>query len=530
MRKQRRATAAVTVAVLALVGLLSGCGGSGGSGTNQQPLKPVANSGSGPMKDGGTLVYGQTAGVSQLDPNVISSGAQTMLQTLLWNGLTKINPDSSVGPDLATSWESTPDYLHWTFHLHPGVTYHNGRAFTATDAAQNIERVLDPTTGSQTRPRIEMISSVRATDPNTLAIDLKTPNPQLPLALVNVKMTDVPDIANVSKDANGTGPYQLKSFTPDQTVDLVRNEHYFGTKPHFDEIKVVRYADATAAETALRSGAINVLWSVSPTSAAGLATDGRKLLAATDPASAFVWELDTTSPPFNNPKARLALSYAADRVSMMQAGYAGFGVVSKSDEIVSPSNKYYNKKLPTDAYDLNKAKQLFAEAGIHSGDTLTYWTTSGSYTEWTTMGEILQQSLGQIGIKLNIQANEIATWSAKSYPKGKKYPGLIFANYISLAPPLPNTYPLEWFSSSGTCECNWVPPAKYDADEQTIEQQGDGPARTAAFDEMQQILHDQAPVIVVGNTSFLSVTGANVRGVWVESEGTLHLEDAGFAA
>ncbi len=526
---RRRATAAGSVAVLALVGLLSGCG-AGGTSTNQAPLKPAANSGSGAMKDGGTLVYGQTAGVSQLDPNVISSGAQTMLQTLLWNGLTKIAPDNGAGPDLATSWESTQDYLHWTFHLHQGVTYHNGRAFTATDAVRNIERVLSPTTGSQTRPRIEMIDSVRATDPNTLAIDLKTPNPQLPLALVNVKMTDVPDIANVSKDANGTGPYELRAFTPDQTVDLVRNDHYFGAKPHFDEIKVVRYADSTAAETALRSGSINVLWSVSPTSAAGLATDGRKLLAAPDPASAFVWELDTTSPPFDNPKARRALSYAADRDSMMQAGYAGFGVANKADEIVSPSNRYYNGKLPTDAYDLNKAKQLFAEAGIHSGDTLTYWTTSGSYTEWTTMGEILQQSLGQIGIKLDIKANEIATWSARTYPKGKKYPGLIAANYISLAPPLPNTYPLEWFSSSGTCECNWAPPARYDTDEQTIEQQGDGPTRTAAFDEMQQILHDQAPVIVIGNTSFLSVVGGDVRGVWVEGEGTLHLEDAGFAA
>jgi peptide/nickel transport system substrate-binding protein len=343
-------------------------------------------------------------------------------------------------------------------------------------------------------------------------------------------MSDVPDIANVSRDANGTGPYVLKAFTPDQTVDLVRNDHYFGAKPHFDEIKVVRYADATAAETALRSGNLNVLWSVAPTSAAGLATNGRVLLAATDPAGAFVWEVDTTSPPFNNPKARLALSYAADRGSMMQAGYAGVGVANKSDTIVSPSNKFYNKKLPTDGYDINKAKELFAQAGVHSGDTLTYWTTSGTYAEWTTMGEILQQSLGQIGIKLDIKANELATWSAKNYPKGKKYPGLIAANYISLAPPLPNTYPLEWFSSNGTCECNWVPPARYDADEATIEQQGDTPARTAAFDEMQQILHDQAPVIVIGNTSFLSVVGGNVHGAWVEGEGTLHLEDAGFAA
>lgn len=506
---------------------VSACGGSSSGGG--QPLKPVPDSGFGPMSDGGTLTYGQTTGISQLDPNIISSGAQTMLQTLLWNGLTKIKEDSTVGSDLADSWTSTPDYLHWTFRLHPGVTYHNGRPFTATDAVQNIRRVLDPATGSQTRPRIEAINSVRATDPNTLAIDLSSPNPQLPLALVNVKMSDVGGIAQVNSDANGTGPYKLKAFTPNQTVDLVRNEHYWGSKPHFSEIKVVRYADSTAAETAFRSGNLDVLWSVSPTSAGDLATSGRKLLTATDPASAFVWELDTTSPPFDNPKARQALSYAADRDSMMQAGYAGIGAANKANEIVSPNNKYYDMSLPRDDYDLNKAKQLFAEAGVKSGDTLTYWTTAGSYAEWTTMGQILQNSLQEIGLKLDIKANEVSTWSAKFYPRGKKYPGIIAANYISLAPPLPNSYPLEWFSGKGTCECNFHAPVAYDNDESLIDSQSDTPQRTNAFQRMQRMLHDQSPIVVIGNTAFLSVVQPNLRGAWVESEGTLHLEEAGFA-
>ncbi|GAB3511467.1 ABC transporter substrate-binding protein [Amycolatopsis cihanbeyliensis] len=511
---------------LALVATSAGCD----SGAPTEPaVSPTAQAEQGPVAEGGTLVFGQTSGVAQLDPNTIASAAQTQLQTLLWNGLTTWAPDNTAQPDLAESWQHSPDFTSWTFNLRSGVQYHNGKPFTAAEAKKNFERVLDPEVPAQVATKIDMVSRVTAENDTTLVLELERPNPQLPAAIVDVKMSDVDDIANVDRNGNGTGPYELRAFVPDQTVELVRNEDYWGERPHLDEVTIVRYADATAAQTAMRSGEVDVLAAVAPDSAAGLATEGRQLLTAEEPASYVVWELDTTSPPFDNPVARQALSYAADRESMMDAGYAGYGIATPANVVVNPNNEHYEQGLPAHQFDLDKAKELFAEAGVTEGSTLTFWTKSGSDPEWTTIGEILQQDLAKIGITLDIQTAETSTWSAKFYPQGKRYPGTLAANYLSFTP-LPGSYSLAWFADQGTCECNWSAPAEYNQAVATIESSAEGPELDTAITTAQRILNRESPIIVVGSTAFLSVAQQNVRGLWVQAEGTVHLEEAGFAA
>lgn len=173
---------------------------------------------------------------------------------------------------------------------------------------------------------------------------------------------------------------------------------------------------------------------------------------------------------------------------------------------------------------------MFAEAGVTEGSTLSFWAVAGNYQEWTTVGQILQQDLAKIGIKLEIQTNEVSTWSAKFYPKGKSYPNLLAANYLSFTPP-PDSYPLAWFEGTkGTCECNWVAPPEYDQAIAAIESAGEGPERETAFKDAQRILNRENPVVFIGSTAFLSVAQPQVRGLWVQAEGTLHLEEAGFAA
>ncbi|WP_165777535.1 ABC transporter substrate-binding protein [Amycolatopsis antarctica] len=528
MGARRRGLGALSIAI-ALITVTAACGGDGEDSAGPE-VEASASSGDGPVKEGGTLVYGQTAGVSQLDPNTIASGAQTQLQTLLWNGLTKWAPDNTAQPDLAENWANSPDFRQWTFTLRAGVKYHNGKPFTAAEAKKNFDRVRDPNVPAQVATKIDMVREVTAPDERTLVFDLDTPNPQLPSSIIDVKMSDVDDIASVDANGNGTGPYRLTSFVPDQTVELARNDAYWGERPKLDGLKIVRYADATAAQTAMRSGDVDVLWSVAPDSVGNLAADGRQLLTAAEPASYVVWELDTTSAPFDNPKAREALSYAANRQSIMDAAYAGYGQATPGNVAVNPGNPHYNTTLPAQEYNLDKAKQLFAEAGVTEGSTLTFWTVAGNYPEWTTAGQILQEDLKKIGINLDIQGNEVSTWSTRFYPKGKQFGNMIVANYVSFTP-LPDSYALSWFAADkGTCECNWAAPPEYDEAIATIESTGPGPVRDEAFATAQEVLNRENPIVVVGSAAFLSVAQPDIRGLWVQSEGTLHLEEAGFAA
>lgn len=520
----RRTSIMRVVAVASAVALLAGaCSKSAentssgnSSTTNQAEIVP-----------GGTFTFGQTSGVTQLDPNIIGLSAETQLLTLLWNGMTKWGSDGSTQPDLATKWEVSADGLQWTFTLRGGVKFHDGKAFTAADVKKNIERVLDPKVPSQARVKIAAITKVTAKDDTTVVIDTKTPTPGLPTALIDVKMTDIDNLADINKTANGTGPYKLTSFVPGQSVDLVRNDAYWGGTPNFEAVKIVRYADATAAQTAASSGALSLLANVPSDAIDSLSSGGLQVLQATDPAGAAVFEVDTTSKPFSDVRARQALSYATDRQSMLDAAYAGRGVLNEGNAIVSPKNKYYNAALSKYTFDLDKAKDLFAQAGVTSGSKLTFWAIAGSYPEFVTMGQILQRDLAKIGITLDIKTSEVSTWAAKFYPNGKSYPNMIVPNSLSF-PPAPVTYSTAWFSATGSCECNWKGTQAYNDAMAVVESSADQAKVTEAFATIQQILGQEAPITVVLNAAPISVAQAKVAGAWVQSDGSVHIEDAGF--
>jgi peptide/nickel transport system substrate-binding protein len=508
----QRVRAFTGIIVAATLGL-SGCSG----GSAKEP---------GAAKAGGTITYGVAGGgLTQLDPNKVASAALLPLTSLLYDGLTTYGPDMTVKPALATSWSASDDQKTWTFKLRTGVKFHDGREFTADDAVKNIERVLDPKTGSQAKARLSMVTEVTAEDPATLKIKLDKPNALLPMALIQVKMSDVPTIADVNKNANGTGPYKLKAFVPDDHVDLVRNDAYWGPRGKLDGIKVVNAADPTAAITSLRNKELDVVWNVPPLDATELRADPElSLLKPVTFSGSVMWEVDTTSAPFKDVRARQALAYALNRAQLLTAGYDGNGVAADANGILNPKQPGYAATQQRYDQDLNKAKQLFTEAGVKPGTKLVFWTTAGRNPQWVTMAEILQQDLAKIGLQLDIQKNEVSTWLQKFFPAGKKYPGTIVANYLSS--PVEPSQQLNFFKT-GICECNW---SDKDYDELLAKAVGtaDEAERTELYGRLQQILNEQVPVIVPLKTTQLTVVQKRLTGAWVQSDGTVHLEGAGL--
>jgi peptide/nickel transport system substrate-binding protein len=506
------AAALVGAGALTLAACSSGTTGSGNAAS------------SGTTKANAVLTVGETSAITQLDPNTSGLAAEDVTFSLLWNGLTKYAANGSVVPDLATSWSSSSNGLTWTFHLRSGIKYFNGQTFTATDAVQNINRVLDPANASQWRTNISMITKAVATNATTLTLTLSSANAQLPTSLIPVKMTYVPDIANVNKDPDGTGPYMLKSFVPNQSVDLVANPHYWGGKPSLSQIRILNYPDVTAAETALKNGTLDALWGPPQTAVPSLKAAGLQIVQSPDPGGLNVFEVDNQAAPFNNPAARQALAYATDRVAMVKAGLDNYGLVNATQTPVSTNNPFHDKSLTNYGYNLAKAKQLFAQAGVTSGSTLTYWTLAGN-TMMAIEGQVLQQSLAQIGIKLVIQSSEVSTWAAEFYPYGKTYPAMIVSNDLSFQP-APQTFSSQWFSSTGTCECNWHAPASYNAAVAGLEAAKTTAAQAKDLDLIQQTLNQQSPIVVVADSSSVTVAQPSVKGLWEAADGTLHLEDA----
>ncbi|MFD2775301.1 ABC transporter substrate-binding protein, partial [Leucobacter albus] len=354
---------------------------------------------------------------------------------------------------------------------------------------------------------------------------LDQPTATFPAGIVWVKVMDMDELDQIDKNPIGTGPYTVKAFTPDNSVTLVRNDAYFGEAPALEEIVIEKAAESTAAVTGLRSGDIDVLWSVPQGDVAQFEGDSAISLVRPDNPSQWPsWEMDTTSAPFNDVRARQALAYSIDREAVLAAAYADQGKLAPTNNALGENNAWFGGELEDYSYDLDKAKALFAEAGVTEGSTLTWWGVAGQYPEWNTSAEILQASLKEIGITLKIENNDIGTWVEKFYPAGKSYPATIVPNFQS-TPPEP-AYSLNFYLE-GRCECNWVNPdfqAAFDA----AVGEPDEAARKAKWGEVQTIINREVPLIVPIQATVVTATASALDGVWVEGGGQLHLENASF--
>ena len=471
----------------------------------------------------GKITYGIAgAGITALDPNTIAFAGQAPLQTALYNGLTKYNKAMQAVPDLALSWKSSKDLMHWTFTLRRDARYANGRQFTSADARANLLRVLDPAVASQAQGNIADIRSVHTNGPYGLTIRLGHPSALLPTALVDVKMSDTTDLSSLNKTGNGTGPYKVANFVPGQNLTLVPNTHYFGGTPCLQEIDFIREPDTTAMVTDFKSGKLSMVWQVPPVDIPAVKSSSTAFLTPIGISSAHVWEVDTTSAPFNDVRARQALSYAIDRKTMVQAAFFGLATPSYANEVISQTSPFYDKTLKPYTFNLAKAKQLFDAAGVKPGTTFTFWALAGRRDEWITMAQILQQDLKQIGLNLNIVRSDVSTWLSKFYPAGKSYPGYIIGNYFSLPP-----NPSYGFSQIqyGSCECNWKN-ATFEALAQKAVGIPDVVARSKIYNQMQGIESSQSPVMVIAHQTNIVAYVKGITGAWEDAQGNVHLEAA----
>lgn len=511
MFKRKAIAAGAFAAVLLLV---AGCtGGTEPQGNGDTPSA------------GGSITVAAADGIPQLNPAIRTFAWEEVLFPLLWNGLTKTDPSGEIVPDLAESWTSTDDQQTWTFTLRDGVTFSNGTPVTAEAVVSSFEYYLHPDTATQEANKISMVSNVEAVDELTVKFTLDQPVATFPAGIVWVKVLDTTSLDTIDREPIGTGPYVVSKFTPDDSVTLVPNESYFGEAPALEEIVIVKAAESTSAVTGLRSGDIDVLWSVPAGDVVQFENDDAvTIVRPANPSQWPSWEMDATSAPFNDVRARQALAYATDRETILEAAYYGQGLVSKTNNALSDNNAWFGGDLIDYSYDLEKAKALFAEAGVNEGDTLIWWGVAGAYPEWNTSGEILQASLREIGINLEIQNNDIGTWVDAFYPAGKSYPNMIVPNFQS-TPPEP-AYSLNFYLP-GRCECNWVDEdflAAFDA----ALAEPDADARKGHWATVQTIINQQVPLIVPFQSTVVTGTNSSLTGIWVEGGGQLHLESASF--
>lgn len=357
-----------------------------------------------------TIVFSNIAETATLDPAIAFSSDGLEFVRNVYEGLLEYVPASTeLRPALAESWEVSEDGLSYTFKLRQGVKYHDGADFNAEAAKIGLDRIKEINQGPASL--MSDISAVEAVDAQTLKITLSRPNvfflgvlPKLALVspqAIEAHKTEADPLAQdfFATNGVGTGPYKFDSWTKGSQIVLVKNTDYWQEwLPNTADRVILRVdADISTALQLLGQGQIDMLGAVGPDdSIAAKDLPGVKLVEQPQ-FQVSILTLNTNNKPLDNPKVREAIKYAFDYQAFADffqgLGETPTGPLPKNAEGADPS-------LPVQKQDLEKAKQLLAEAGYPDGGIkLRYLGLKGlSYEEFA--GTLLQQNLAELGIEL----------------------------------------------------------------------------------------------------------------------------------
>ncbi|WEK06224.1 MAG: ABC transporter substrate-binding protein [Candidatus Devosia phytovorans] len=329
----------------------------------------------------------------------------------VYEALFQLADDGSVNPALVDSYEASEDGLTYTFKLKSGVTFHSGDPLTAADVKYSIERVTAEESKSSRKKSLSTITGIETPDDATVVITLSARSISLPYNLSYVWIVN--DAAtDITAAEDGTGPYALEEWRRGSALALSRFDGYWGDAPSNGEVIYTYFTDATALNNALLTNAVDIITSVqSPDSLAQFS--GNSSFTVTEGASTTkeLLAYNDRVAPFDNVQVRKALARATDKARLLNSIWGDYGTLIGS--FVPPTDPWYVDLTGVDAYDVEGAKALLAEAGYPDGFEFTLDTPD--YDPHPIVAQFLQTEYAKIGVTVNINVITANEWYTKVY-------------------------------------------------------------------------------------------------------------------
>lgn len=456
----------------------------------------------------GTVRVALGTTLSQLDPAKTTIGDEYVYVHLLFNGLSRIDPDMTVKPDLAESWTASDDLKTWTFKLRQGVKFHHGRVMDAEDVVATMKRILDPATGSRARTGLSMVDGISATDPMTVEFKLNIPYAGFAdiFADRNLRIVPKDKLAELSTQPIGTGPFMFKSWSPGDRLELVKNPSYFEAGlPKVDGATLRIIPESAARMAALESGAIDIVWSMPYEAVDKLKTSAT---ARADSVSTPTWDgviLNNDRPPFNDVRVRKALALTIDKEAIVELALFGQGNPTFSP--IPPSHPYFNKAMKFTPPDIAQAKKLLAEAGFPNGFDVPMQVPQ-EREQRVRVGVAVRDMAKAAGIRINVERVPFASYTANVAGKAQMYVDGYFAR------PTIDTAIYPFYHSSGSWNKQlWLyKDVRVDQLLDDARKTNDEAARKVIFGKFQELVEETVPGIIAYSAAHVNGVSKKVDG------------------
>ncbi len=375
-------------------------------------------------KLGGDIVVTYKDDITTLDPAIGYDWVNWSMIKSLYSRLMDYAPGTpNPVPSLAESFTVSPDGLTYTFKLHKGVKFSNGREVVASDVKYSIERAVDPKTQGpgagffgaikgfedETGGKTTTLSGIETPDDSTVIFNLSRPDATflhvLAINFASVVPKEAVEAAagDFGKKPVGSGTFILKDWTIGQQLVFERNKDYFVKGvPYIDSFKVEVGQEPLVALLRLQKGEVDIAGDgIPPAKFLEIknSADGAQMIVDGEQLHTGYITLNTKVKPFDNVEVRQALNMAInkERITRILNGRA-----TPANQPLPPLMPGYDKSFTGYAYDVAKAKALLAEAGYPDGfETVLYSTNTDPQPR---IAQAIQQDLAAVGVKAEVRA------------------------------------------------------------------------------------------------------------------------------
>ena len=468
-------------------------------------------------KPGGKLIVAQDESPDRIEPHGTVMTVQHKLAiSATYEALLAIDNKFNILPSLATKWaqESPTVYV---FTLRQGVKFHDGSNLTTEDVLFTFERILDPKRPGDAQNKLRAIKSVTSPGANTIRIELNRPFapfmrymavPEV-TAIVNKKFA-LARGNDLTKEANGTGPFKITRFEPGVGIFLDKFADYWQKGiPYLDSVDIRIIPDDSTRLAALRTGEIDMTY---------FRPDKKRLIdtlrnVQTSPPIGNAMELivmNCKMAPLDKFEVRQAIAMAVDTKAIASTVLPG-GLSTLGMWVPSADTTFGYKgdgtDLPYAKPDPAKAKQLLAAAGFPDGiEIKIQYINTAAFQINQRITELMRDQVAKAGIKVVLEPVEFATFLS-NYVTGKFQIG-ISGRGMEVDPD--GMFTAEAITASRLSQCK---DPKVDAYVDQERAENDPAKRAKIIDELQRYVVQQAYYIFPVNSPLrIEVWKSDVKG------------------
>lgn len=437
-----------------------------------------------------------------LDPT--GAAASSIAEVTLYNiyeTLTKINPDGSVTPLLAESWEVSPDLTTYTFRLKRGVKFHNGEPFNAQAVKFSFDRAgAEKSTNKDKRTFAAL--TTRAVDEHTVVILTKEIDPDFPFlvgqataAIVEPKSAD----SNMTKPV-GTGPYVLENWVKGSSITLKKWDGYRNAGAVKINRATFRFIPDPAAQVAaMLAGDVDVFPRITPRSVEQFKGNPRFQVMVSGSRAKTILAINNKKKPFDDVRVRRAVAMAIDRKAVIQGAGDGYGAPIGSH--YPPSAPGYVDTTAVNPYNPDRARALLREAGITSPIEVTITLPPPPYARQG--GEVIASQLSKVGINAKLQNVEWAQWLSNVY--GNKNYDMTIISHVE-------PFDLGNFAKS---DYYWnYQSTKFNDLYNKYKTTANAGERNKLLGDIQRVIAEDSVHAFLYQNQWVTVANRNVRGLW----------------